>query len=370
MRIGVDGREIQDGVYTGIGRALYDFLKYADLKADDEVIVFSGKPLPVKFFSRVRNHVMKEWVGFIWDQVQLPVAIKQERIDIFYSPYYKLPLLAPCRKVCAVLDLINFKFDAYRHKMSLADKLLFKFVLPLHMRSADMVVTCSEHARKDIFAAYGFSREKVVVVPLTVSDCFHADIDSRRMLEVREQFGIRGSYILYAGNFKLHKNVETLVDAFADLAKEVGHLSLVLSGPKTHGYAALVKRCLKEGVQDRVIFTDKVLDEEVSQLLYAGAEVCVMPSLYEGFGLPPLEAMACGTPVVCARATSLPEVAEDAAIFVNPFSASEMAQGIRGLMRHEDIRRAFVYAGFQQAAKFRSSVIMPRMFNVIKDAGV
>jgi glycosyltransferase involved in cell wall biosynthesis len=370
MRIGVDAREIQNGVYTGIGRALYDFLEYVDRTADAEVVAFSTRPLPVKFMSRVRNRVIKGPWTLWWDQVELPVAIKQERIDVFYSPYYKVPFLAPCRKVCAVLDLINWKFDGYRQEMSSREKFLHQVVMPWHIHAADAVVTCSQHSYEDIFNAYHPENGKVKVVPLTVSACFKPEIDQKRMLEVRDWFGIPGSYILYVGNFKAHKNVETLIDAFAVLAKEYSHLTLVLAGPKVHGYGRLVNRCLKDGLDGRVVFTDKVIDEETSQLLYAGAEVCVMPSLYEGFGLPPLEAMACGTPVVCSRATSLPEVVGDAAILVDPLSASEMAHAVRGLLRHEDLRRAFVYAGFQQVAKFRAGTVMPRMLDVIRGTGV
>ncbi len=370
MKIGIDGREIQDGVYTGIGRALYDLLKYMDQSAEDEVVVFSAKPLAFKSFSKVRNHVIGGAVTLWWDQVKLPAAIRQERVDIFYSPYYKVPFSASCRKVCAVLDLINLRFSGYRQKISWAQWLFYQVVLPWHLKAADTVVTSSGHACDDILRTYGLEPAKVKVVPLAVSDCFQPQIDAKRMLEIRNWFAIPGPYIVYVGNFKGHKNVAALIDAFALLVEEYAHLSLVLVGPKAHGYDALVERCLKDGLEGRVIFTGKVVDEEVGQLLYAGAEVCVMPSLYEGFGLPPIEAMACGTPVVCSSATSLPEVVDDAALLVDPSSPLAIAQAVRSLLRHEDIRRAFVDVGLGQAAKFRPDIVMPRMLDAIKGVGV
>ncbi|MFH0754194.1 MAG: glycosyltransferase family 1 protein [Candidatus Omnitrophota bacterium] len=369
MRIGVDGREIENGVYTGIGRSLHDFLKFAGASLEDEVVVFSRKPLPMQFGLRVKNHVMVGGWGWWWDQVQLPLALAWTKVGTYYSPYYKIPLLAGCRKVCSVLDLINLEFEGYAGQMTPLKRFLLKFLMSLYMESADAVITCSQHAREDIVRVFGLSRKRIAVVPLTVSDCFSPAVDAECMRAVRHEFGIHGAYILYVGNFKAHKNVSVLIDAFGVLAHEFVPLKLVLAGPRTHGFRALQARCQRQGLQDRVIFTDKIVDERACQALYAGAEVCVMPSLYEGFGLPSVEAMACGTPVICARATSLPEVAGDAAILVDPASVSEMAMSLKCFLLHDDICADFVKAGLQHVLQYRSGIVMPKMMAAVKGTG-
>ena len=141
MRLGIDAREIQDGVYTGIGRPLANFLHYfASLHNEDSCILFSARKIPIDFGPRVTNIVLNESVTFVWDQWQLPRALKKAKIDIFYSPYYKIPLMKPCITVSAILDLMYIAFDPYYQHMSLIARAYYAFFGKAYAKHADKIL--------------------------------------------------------------------------------------------------------------------------------------------------------------------------------------------------------------------------------------
>lgn len=367
MRLGIDVREIENGVSTGIGRALFNLLRYISATHhNDYLVLFSSKPLPFSFGHRVENHVMIEDSRRLWDQFKLPLVIKNQGIEVFYSPYYKLPLFASAKCVCAVLDLIYLKFPPYRRDMGLLGTSYYKTFGRLFLNKAKKVLTCSQYSKQDIVDVYGIDRKKIEIIPLSVSTLYKPEADVKKIEVVKTSFGIRGRYLLYAGNFKAHKNVPSLLTAFRDVV-EFKDLQLVLVGPKTAGYAQLVRLAQDLGISERVVFTDRITDEGVMRTLYSGAEVFVMPSMYEGFGLPPLEAMACGAPVVCSDATSLPEVVGDAAVLVNALKPDEIARAVSTVMRDDVLKRGLVRQGILRAAQFSENSISRRMFEFFKD---
>ncbi len=370
MKLGIDGREIQDGVHTGIGRALHDLLCYFDAHAgDDTCVVFSAKPLPFAFSAKIVNRVLPQRMTWWWDQIQLSLSITAEGVDVFYSPYYKIPILAPCRKVASVLDLIYLEFPEYRRKLSLFRKLYYAIFGRACAHMAEKVLTCSQFSSRDIQRVYGLPAQRITVIPLGVGREFAPMADAAQIKNIRQSFGIPGRYILYTGNFKPHKNVTALADAFFDLAVEFGDITLVLAGPKQHGYEALHKKFQDAGFAGCVVFTGTVTDTSVGRLLYVGADIFVMPSLYEGFGLPPLEAMACGTAVVCSDAASLPEVVGDSAVMVNAADPRDIARGVRSLLVDDALRRSYVAKGLARAALFANDLVMPQMLACLRSAG-
>jgi len=367
MRLGIDVREIENGVSTGIGRSLYNFLRYVSQSHhNDHVILFSSRPLPFSFGPRIENVVMSEDSRRLWDQVKLPLALRNQMIEVFYSPYYKVPLWTSSRCVSSVLDLIYLRFEPYRKTMSLFATLYYKTFGRMCLNKAVKVLTCSQFSKSDIIGVYGIDRKKIEVIPLSVSAAYRPEADPARLEAVREQFGIRRKFVLYSGNFKAHKNVSALIDAFAQMVK-LEDLELVLVSPKTAGYAEIRGLAEKLGVLGRVIFTDRVTEEETMRALYSAAGLFVMPSLYEGFGLPPIEAMACGTPVVCSNATSLPEVVGDAAVLVDARNPAEIAQAALTVLTDEVLRKGMVREGLLRAAQFSENTISRRLFDVLRD---
>jgi glycosyltransferase involved in cell wall biosynthesis len=145
------------------------------------------------------------------------------------------------------------------------------------------------------------------------------------------------------------------------------NLQLVLVAPKTEGYAELCRLAAELGISARLVFTDRITDEGVMKALYSGAEAFVMPSLYEGFGLPPVEAMACGTPVVCSQVTSLPEVVGDAAVLIDATNPDEVARAVITVLKDGVLKKGMVRQGFLRAAEFSENAVSRRMFDFLRD---
>jgi len=353
MRIGIDVREIENGVYTGIGRPLANFLTWAAKSGDDDqYVLFSTRPVPFPVGGKMENVVVREYCTFYWDQVQLSRAISSQRVDLFYSPYYKIPLSANCRKVSSILDLMYLAFPGYRDELGLAAKLYYRTFGKKFAEEADRILTCSEYSKQDIVRIYGVDAEKIKVIPLSVGDMYRPEPDPGRVEAMKRKLGIDGRYILYMGNFKPHKNVRKIILSFARVSREIAGLKLVLAGPKTHTYSELCALVDQMSLGDRVIFTGTVLEKDSPHLLYSGAEVFVMPSLYEGFGLPPVEAMACGTPAVVSNTTSMPEVVGEAGVLVDPCDVDCIAEAVLLILRDAGLREELRRKGLARAAVF------------------
>ncbi|MBF0619134.1 MAG: glycosyltransferase family 4 protein [Candidatus Omnitrophica bacterium] len=368
MRIGIDAREIQNGVFTGIGRALYNFLHYFDRGIhNDCCFVFSTKPLPFHFSDKIVNVVMEEVTTFIWDQVQLPWSVREKNIEIFYSPYYKLPLFGAEKKVCAVLDVMYLTFPEYERQMGLPLWLYYQVLGREYLKAAAKILTCSYFSKEDIIRIWDVDPRKIEVIPLSVSDVYRPDESLAVIEAVRARFDLRGRYILYVGNFKMHKDVMTLCRAFEMLSEKDKELKLVLVAPLKDGYAAMHAWLADKGLLGRVLFTGAITDEGTLRTLYSAAEVFVMPSLSEGFGLPPVEAMACGTPVVSSHAASLPEVVGNAGILIAPGQPEVMAQAVGRILEDQTFRQDLVIRGLKHVEQYREARIGKRMFDFFKN---
>src|SRR5205807_138876 len=246
----------------------------------------------------------------VGDQVRLPRALREDGATVFLSPYYKGPRAAPCPVVLTIHDLFFIGHPGRRRRLH--DATLIRLAR-LYARRAAAIVTDSEHSRREIAARLGIDPARVTVIPVALGPEFRAPAPPGPGRD-----GIASSYILYVGNFRPHKNLPRLLAAYAALpaALRAAH-ALVLAGGNRAGRALLEARARELGVADRVVFAGLVADRDLPGL-YAGATVAVLPSLEEGFGLPALEAMACGTPVVVSNRGALPE----------PVAAAGLAAGV------------------------------------------
>lgn len=367
MKLGIDAREIQNGVYTGIGRPLYNFIKYfSKQNNDDTCVLFSERELPFNFGAKVKNIVIKKCPVFFWDQYKLPQAIKKEEIDLFYSPYYKIPLAAPCKVISAILDLMYIFFKEYRKKLGTLGILYYKTFGKKFAESSYKILTCSEHSKKDIIKFYGIEAEKIKVIPLSLSDIYKPEDDAEKIKAVKEKFNIKSRYLLYMGNFKPHKNVKNIILAFNKISERFNDLNLVLAGPKNNEFSQL--KNLVEGLRltDKVIFTGKVTEEDCPNVLYSQAEAFIFPSFYEGFGLPPLEAMACKTAVIASKTTSIPEVVKDAGILVDPIKVEKIAEAITEILTNTAIKNSLIEKGMKYAQEYKDAEISKQLYEFLK----
>jgi glycosyltransferase involved in cell wall biosynthesis len=352
-KIGVDAREIQNGVITGIGRSLANFIKYFnEHESVHSLVLFAENSIPITLSENIQEVVIKHTQTFIWDQILLPLAIKRNNVSLFYSPYYKVPFLTRIPVINQVLDLMYLIFAPYRSALSVWSKIYYFLFGRAFCWKALRVITDSEHAKKDIIRIWRVKPQKVKIISLGIAERYNPVSDESVLRRIRLKLNLPDKFILYLGNFKPHKNVQALVKAFRIIAEKIIDYDLVLAGP-LDAYGMRIKQMVKEyGLQDRTVFTGTIREEDHPEVLLSAATVFVFPTLYEGFGLPPLEAMACGTPVVASNLTAVPEVVGDAAILVNPDDETQLSNAMIKLLKSPEKREKYIKKGFQRVALF------------------
>src|SRR5207244_1069467 len=279
-----------------------------------------------------------------------PLALKREGVTLFHAPHYVLPPLVRCRSVVTIHDCIHLMFPQYLpNRFALA---YARASLGLASRRAVRVLTVSESSKRDILRFVDMKPEKIDVIYNAYDERFGVEPREEDVVRVRERYQLHDEFVLYAGNVKPHKNLERLIEAF-DLVRRrgLGDLRLVLIGDDFSRYAALRRAVHQHQLHKYVRFLG-YLPEATLAVMYRLAGVFVFPSLYEGFGLPPLEAMASGTPVVTSNVSSLPEVAGDAAVLIDPYDPASIAGGIEQVLTNETLRRDLRRKGVARAGQF------------------
>ena len=368
MILAVDCREFVPGRVTGIGRFLGGLLEeIARSRPHVTTVALAGEAAPVPVTApHIRVHRLPGDLTLYWDQVLLPRVLRQIGATAFFSPYYKAPLAAPCPTVVTIHDLIPLRFPAYTRGPWRLYAAAFRAWAAILSRRAAAVITDSAHSKTDLLAALGLATERVHVIPIGVGEEFRSDLPAEAVSSAAARYGISQPYLLSVGNFLPHKNLLRLVDAYSALPETLrNRTSLILAGtPAGHGPARPVDRTTL--VRPGVLLPGFIAPEDLP-LLYAGATALVCPSLTEGFGLPVLEAMACGTPVVCARAGALPEVAGDAALYVDPADVRSIAAGLEKVLEEEPLRRELASRGLARARLFEARKTTARLVDLIED---
>lgn len=361
MQLGVDARELQDGVRTGIRRYLVEVARAA-VGRGWEVMAYGDAgtrldELPPGVGSRRLRAPGTRW----WDQIALPRVLRRDRVEVFLSTYYKGPLVAPCPTVVTIHDVYFIGYPG-RHR-PVYDAMLTG-AARLYARAAASVITDSEHSKRAIVARLGVAAEKIHVIPLTVGPEFRPASLSPA---AQERYRLPSSYILYVGNFKPHKNLPRLLHAYAKLPGALRRTyPLVLAGGAGGGSDTLQALASTLGIADHVRFPGRIDDDDLPGL-YSRSTLLVLPSMDEGFGLPVLEAMTCGTPVVAANRGALPEVVGDAGVLVDPESEDGLTQAITTVLTEDDRRSVLRHRGLQQAARFTAERTTGRVLDLLAD---
>jgi glycosyltransferase involved in cell wall biosynthesis len=365
MKLGIDAREIEKGVCTGIGRALSVFLDYFERQNDDNgIVLFSTRPVGRPDSPRIRNVVTPPTMTLIWDQVVLPRLIRKANIDLFYSTYYKIPIFSSCPCVATIYDVMYLTFPIYREK-ALVSSFYYKTFGKMMVDKASYIVTSSKYSKKDIMSLFNVPDLKVSFITLGLPALFRPASSHEPIERVMKKLGIDRDYVLYAGNFKPHKNVPALITAFSMVRQRFPDLALVLAGPRDRHFSAISREIKGRGMNGCVVVPGAIEETDLPAL-YAGACLFVMPSLYEGFGFPPLEAMACGTPVVCSNATSLPEVVGDAAILVDANFPEKITEAILQVIESPELARSLSEKGVSRAGQFTGDRYAGSLYGFLK----
>jgi len=283
------------------------------------------------------------------EQVELPRILRANKIDLLHSPHFLLPVRRSCACVVTIHDVI---YLACKEDLpSRAGRLYYHGMMATSVRLADRIITVSEFSKADIVRRLRVDPRKIDVIHSGISPALQRVTDSSRLEKVRQKFFIDKEFILYAGIYKPRKNHAGLLRAFRHLMANGLCAKLVIAGPMNEGEAELKKLARDLEISKSVIFTGRVDDTDLCAL-YSTARVYACPSLYEGFGFTVLEAMACGTPVVCSRETSLPEVAGDAAVYADSRDPQEFAQALSRAFNDEELRTELVEKGYKNCSRF------------------
>ncbi len=270
------------------------------------------------------------------------------KTDLFHATEHLLPPLRTTRTVFTFHDAIYALFPEYHLPMN---RLFLGLMMPRFLRRADAIIAVSECSKRDALRLYNIAPEKITVIYEGVNPALHPVDDSNRLDKARAQYARSQPFILCVSTIEPRKNISALVDALKILrARGLPH-RLLIAGRKGWLYQSTFDHVRQTGMETQVDFLDYVPDADLPSLLSA-CDAFVFASLYEGFGLPPLEAMACGAPVVCSNTSSLPEVVGDAAILVNPRNVGEIVNAIERVLTDRALHDELRGKGITQAAKF------------------
>jgi glycosyltransferase involved in cell wall biosynthesis len=350
MQIGINASKIFD-VHTGVGRytsnlcrsilkmgSKDDYYLYAPGRMGNVIITDLETPMVAKHNSTLR---------ILWEQIVLPIYSRKDRLDLFHYTDHALSLIHRVRPtIITVHDIAYIRFPNLLNK---SRRIYKKNILKISIRKADIIVADSHSTKRDIIEYFGVEDEKIKVVHLGVESRF-------RPIENVEEYRLRNNLpskmILNVGTLEPRKNVVTLIKAFKELrGKGFEDYKLVIAGDKGWLYEQIFKEVEHSGLKQEILFRGVVSDEDLP-MLYNCAGIFVYPSLYEGFGLPPLEAMACGIPVITSNTSSLPEVIGDVGIMVDPTDDKSLSDAMYSVLTDKELWQHMSNNGLQRSKIF------------------
>jgi glycosyltransferase involved in cell wall biosynthesis len=351
LRIAIDARKLRD---YGIGTYIRNLLRHLSrIDSRTEYVLFcrGADCAAVEGLGENFRTVPEPARPYsVSEQLRIPMDLRREGIDLFHAPHYVLPPLTPCKSVVTIHDCIHLRFPQY-----LPNRLAYAYArssLWFATHRSDRVLTVSEASKRDILRYFHVPEGKIDVIYNAIDERFGEPPAPEEIERVRDRYQLNAPYVLYAGNIKPHKNLERLIEAFHMLRRgDLEHVKMLIIGDEISKYATLRRAVHRYKLHKHVRFFGFVPDKTLA-VFYRLARAFVFPSLYEGFGLPPLEAMASGTPVITSNISSLPEVVGNAALLIDPYDASAIADAMRRVLLDSDLREELRQRGLRRVAEF------------------
>ncbi|MDD3679546.1 MAG: glycosyltransferase family 1 protein [Candidatus Shapirobacteria bacterium] len=373
MLIGVDGNEANVSNRVGTGQYTYYLLKHWQKQASSELSFRIYLSSPPKDWLPKKNPYF-EYVHFgpkkLWTQIALPIKLfwEKETPDVFFSPAHYAPRIAKTKTVVAIHDLA---YLTHPKEFRAIDQKQLSSWTKYSVRKAKKVIAVSHNTKNDLIDFYQLPEEKITVIHNGFDHRrFHPNLTKSNIKNIKEKYQIDGDYLVYLGTLQPRKNIESLIRAFPEIIRKNPNTKLVVIGKKGWLYSTVFSLVQKLNLEKKVIFTDFVPDEEVPFLI-AGAQIFVLPSLYEGFGITALEAMACGVPVVVSRVSSLPEVVGDAGLYVdNPKNYAQIAKQINKILADSSLAKKLTKKGINQSKKFSWEKCAEKTLEEIKNTAL
>lgn len=384
MRIGINGYYLNTQ-QSGIGQYSINTLRaLAEIDRKNVYYIFTPEAVPLYLPSNFKLKTIhplpffpRTFLNrFLWEEFQLASAIKKYRIELFHSMYQSLPRgVEKIGNVITIHDVIPWRFPFERKQLSY--RLYSDLRKRLVIKRANKIVTVSETSKLDLAPSYGIKPETIEVTYESIDPVFFEKPKETELKEFKERYKITNGFVLYTGGLKRHKNLRILIKAFAILVKEYGYLGdLYILGAKRNtmatspyiyyriedleAYASLKK------ISNRVKFIGFISRKDMSLFMHA-AQCFVSASLYEGFGLPALEAMSSGTPSVLSNLGAYPEIADGGALFVYPYGPHRIADAINRSLVDTHVRHELIKNGRKRAADFDRVKIAKRLFEIYQE---
>jgi glycosyltransferase involved in cell wall biosynthesis len=349
MKIGIAARDLSR---SGAGVGTYVTKLVEHLVREDQVndyVLFCRSEEAARSVGGAETQSLNSKNKLIWDYALLPRAVRRHQLDLLFCPKNILPFGAGVKSVITVHDLAYYEnsFRAYKW----LDTMYMRRMIRSSVRRADGIIAISEHTKKDILRTFEVPESTPIkVIHEAASPAFSPGRGEDILAACRRKYALEGPFFFYAGSISPRKNLERTVRAFARIAGDIPH-SFVITGGRRWGGTGFLEEVNDSGVSDRVRILGQVSEDDLISL-YSMADFSVYPSLYEGFGLPIVEAMSCGCPVACADSTCLPEVAGEAALFFDPLSEDSIAEALLSLASNSKIADYYRDKAIRRAAEF------------------
>ncbi len=368
MLIGIDGNEANVQKRVGIGEYAYELLtQFERFKINDLRFKIYLKNAPMGHMPKEREGWKYQVFGprKMWTQFALPLNLFLSRPKpvVFFSPSHYAPRFSPVPTAISIMDLSYIHFSELFTKHDLYQLINWT---KYSAKNARKIFTISNFSRDDIIKTYEKRPEDVVTTYLGIKEIKDSGLKIKDMDELEKKFKITKPYILFVGTLQPRKNIVRLIEAFSKIKDKT--VKLIVVGKKGWLWEEIIQAPEKFGVLERVKFLDFVKDEDLPGL-YKNALCFVLPSLYEGFGLPVLEAMKYGCPVLVSNVSSLPEVGGDAAVYFNPQNTDEITQQLDKVLSDEELRKEMVKKGYNQVKQFSWEKAASETLRVLEELG-
>lgn len=366
-RIGIDCR-MYSSKFTGIGRYVFELVRnLAKIDTENEYVLFFNEPeytnfrLPNKRFTKI-NASAKHYS--LAEQTLFLKKLYRAKLDLMHFTHFNAPILYKKKSIVTIHDLTLSFFPGNKMR-SPFHRAAYKLVLKSSTKNASRIICVSSYTARDLQKMLCITGEKIHVIYEGVDEDFKANTDEAALKKTHKKFGITKPYILYTGVWRSHKNLVTLIRAFQILKNTYGEeIQLVITGREDPLYPEVKRTAEESGYASDIIFTGMV-DEKDLINLYSGAHVYTLPSLYEGFGLSPLEAMKCGVPVVVSKTSCLPEICgEENALFFDPYDSSDIAEKLHTACVNNEVRKKLITNGKEHVKNFSWEKMAKETFEV------
>jgi glycosyltransferase involved in cell wall biosynthesis len=320
MRIAIDARMIRQGSMHGIARYVYELLRgiaSSDSKHSYFLIVSDKTPLAYEEWPENFSFILAKsnWISFR-EQIEIPRLLRDFQIDLFHSPSFVAPILCHCRMIMTIHDLNHIVLPQFYTPFH---QIYYRLFVKRCIQKSHAIITVSQFSKSEIIKIINLDPEKIFVTYNGVNPVYQPVIDKEQLDYVREMYELPDEFVLCVSSNKPHKNVHQLVKAYCHSSVDI---PLVLATPVDPELLKLAEKHNKK----HLVYFSKFIAEDHLPAIYSMTKLFIYPSTYEGFGLPPLEAMSCGAPVVVARSSALPEVVGEHAIFADPYDHMDIAR--------------------------------------------